>query len=90
MLWLSAQPCCQTAGLAVGAESRKRQYVSLKEFIQRLTEVRDLVPTDQNCLETSLIPIPNAFWRAFRKTGLLKMKAHSKAAIQNAHGDVLP
>lgn len=86
---MSAQPCCQTAGLAVGAESRKRKYISLEGPIQRLIEVRDLVLADQNYLETSLIPIPNACWRAFKKTDLLKMKAHSKAAIQNTHGGVL-
>lgn len=89
-LWLSAQPCCQTAGLAFGAESRKRKYISLEESVQRLTEVRHLVPADQSCLETSLISIPNAGWRAFKKTDLLKMKAHSKAAIQNARGGILP
>lgn len=58
--------------------------------MRRLTEVRDLIHADQNYLEASLISIPNAYWRAFKKTDFLKMKAHSKTAIQNAHGGILP
>lgn len=48
-----------------------------------------LVPTNQNYLETSLISFPNARWRVFKNTGLFKIKAHSKAAIQNDHGGML-
>lgn len=45
---------------------------------------------DQNYLEASLISFPNACWRAFKKGDVLKMKAHSKPAIQNAYGGILP
>lgn len=89
-LWLSAQPCCQTAGLAAGAENRKSKYVSLEECAWRLTEVRVLIPTDQNYLETSVTSIPNSCWRALNKISLFKMKAHSKTTIQNDHGGTNP
>lgn len=71
-LWLSAQPCCRTAGLAARAESWKRKYVYLEECAWRLTEVRDLIPIDQNYLETSLTSIPNSCWRALTKSVYLK------------------
>lgn len=68
----------------------RRKYIFLKASMRRLTEVRDLIHADQNYLEASLISIPSAYWRAFKKTDFLKMKAHSKTAIQNAHGGILP